>query len=169
MRILVTGGCGLVGRHFVKRLLDDGHDVTCVDNMMSGVMPENWMFKPSSIKRQRMLFCDVRGFLQSANQNPMYACDLVIHCAAIVGGRLKIENDPLAVATDLSIDSELFDWAVRQRPMPKVVYFSSSAVYPNHFQKRDQHIPLYETIQHFHGDRVGLPDLTYGWAKLSGE
>jgi len=31
-RILVTGGAGLLGSHLCERLLQDGHDVLCVDN-----------------------------------------------------------------------------------------------------------------------------------------
>jgi len=32
----VTGGAGFLGSHLCKRLLDDGHDVLCVDNFFTG-------------------------------------------------------------------------------------------------------------------------------------
>lgn len=35
-RILVTGGAGFLGSHLCKRLLDDGHEVICVDNYFTG-------------------------------------------------------------------------------------------------------------------------------------
>lgn len=35
-RILVTGGAGFLGSHLCKRLLDDGHEVLCVDNFFTG-------------------------------------------------------------------------------------------------------------------------------------
>ncbi len=35
-RILVTGGAGFLGRHLCERLLNDGHDVICVDNFFTG-------------------------------------------------------------------------------------------------------------------------------------
>jgi UDP-glucuronate decarboxylase len=34
-RVLVTGGAGFIGSHLCERLLNDGHDVLCVDNYYS--------------------------------------------------------------------------------------------------------------------------------------
>jgi UDP-glucuronate decarboxylase len=35
-RVLVTGGAGFLGSHLCERLLDQGHDVLCVDNYFTG-------------------------------------------------------------------------------------------------------------------------------------
>ncbi len=35
-RILVTGGAGFLGSHLIDRLLGDGHEVLCVDNLFTG-------------------------------------------------------------------------------------------------------------------------------------
>jgi len=35
-KILVTGGAGFLGSHLCKRLLDDGHEVICLDNFFTG-------------------------------------------------------------------------------------------------------------------------------------
>ena len=35
-RIMVTGGSGFLGSHLCERLLDEGHDVLCVDNYFTG-------------------------------------------------------------------------------------------------------------------------------------
>jgi UDP-glucuronate decarboxylase len=35
-RVLVTGGAGFLGSHLCERLLEQGHDVLCVDNFFSG-------------------------------------------------------------------------------------------------------------------------------------
>ncbi len=36
MRILITGGAGFLGSHLCERLLDQGHDVLCLDNFFTG-------------------------------------------------------------------------------------------------------------------------------------
>lgn len=35
-RILITGGAGFIGSHLCERLLNDGHDVICLDNFFTG-------------------------------------------------------------------------------------------------------------------------------------
>ena len=36
MKIVVTGGAGFIGSHLCARLLDEGHSVLCVDNLLTG-------------------------------------------------------------------------------------------------------------------------------------
>ena len=36
MRILITGGSGFIGSHLCERLLNEGHDVLCLDNLFTG-------------------------------------------------------------------------------------------------------------------------------------
>ncbi len=162
MRALVTGGAGFVGRALVKRLLADGCRVTVIDDLSAGTQA----FDGHAVNPLFMRL-DVRMFFR---HSALCDFDTIFHCAAIVGGRLKIDGDPLAVATDLAIDSDLFSWLARVSRKPKkVVYFSSSAVYPVELQKRGTNCPLVEEFVHFNGSRIGLPDQTYGFSKLSGE
>lgn len=37
-KILITGGAGFIGSHFVDRLVDDGHHVIVVDNLSTGAI-----------------------------------------------------------------------------------------------------------------------------------
>jgi UDP-glucose 4-epimerase len=164
-RVLITGGCGFVGRHFASRLLADGHWVCVIDDLSAGKHPDEWYPAWASNLDFLFLYDDCREQLSEY----LSEIDLVIHCAAIVGGRLKIEGDPLEVATDLAIDSDLFRWAIKTKPK-KIIYFSSSAVYPIEFQRNDKHqIKLSEPLTNFYGSRIGRPDMTYGWSKLTGE
>lgn len=36
MRILITGGAGFIGSHLCDRLLSEGHEVICMDNLITG-------------------------------------------------------------------------------------------------------------------------------------
>jgi dTDP-glucose 4,6-dehydratase len=38
MKCIVTGGAGFIGSHLCERLLKDGHDVICIDNLGSGTI-----------------------------------------------------------------------------------------------------------------------------------
>lgn len=40
VRVLVTGGAGFIGSHLCRRLVEEGKDVVCLDNFLSG-RPEN--------------------------------------------------------------------------------------------------------------------------------
>jgi len=166
---LVTGGCGFVGRHFVKRLLGKGYTVSVVDDLSVGLAPADWPdhLRPGPDEADRMRFHneDFRSFVRGSSAD----FDLIVHCAAVVGGRMTIEGDPLKVATDLAIDADLFNWSVKTRPMPrKVIYFSSSAAYPIKLQTSSYNLTLREDLIAF-DDRLAMPDMTYGWSKLTGE
>jgi nucleoside-diphosphate-sugar epimerase len=143
-KALVTGHQGFVGRHVMNKLWKRGYEVGRAD-LKSGL--------------------DCRNLFKTETDR----FDLVIHLAAIVGGRATIEGHPLSVADDLSIDAEFFQWAMRTKPK-QIVYYSSSAAYPTRmqglgaraveFKLREEDISL---------DNIETPDLTYGWAKLTGE
>jgi GDP-L-fucose synthase len=165
MKVLITGGAGFVGRHFTKRLVDQGHSVTVVDSLVSesAKAPEDW---PAHLKCDvRFVQDDCRLFFEQNSE----AWDLVIHLAAIVGGRAHMESNPIAVAEDLSIDAALFKWVVVNTDrIGHVIYFSSSAAYPIEYQTSARSEKLQESMINFEKN-IGLPDLTYGWSKLTGE
>jgi nucleoside-diphosphate-sugar epimerase len=140
MKILITGHLGFVGRSFL-RYFNNKHEITGID------------LKDGN---------DCRDFFKQSTEK----FDLIIHLAAIVGGRETIENEPLSVATDLSIDSEFFNWVIKTK-QSRIVYFSSSAAYPVHLQIPELKYRLKETDINLNDIR--LPDYTYGWSKLTGE
>lgn len=48
MRILVTGGAGFIGSHLIDRLMEQGHEVICLDNFYTGVRRNivKWLGNP---------------------------------------------------------------------------------------------------------------------------
>ena len=186
---LISGGCGFVGRNMVKRLYRNTNDrILFIDNLSVGKHPSNWLNLPLKRKTEhieiygddeRLLFveADFRDTLYQLLNSPNYLEDTlglnidhfadVYHFAAIVGGRAKIDGDPMKVALDLSIDAEFFYWVCRHKP-DRVLYPSSSAAYPVDLQTTEGAVALKESDIDFKSN-LGTPDMTYGWSKLTGE
>jgi nucleoside-diphosphate-sugar epimerase len=168
-KMLVTGAAGFVGRHVVKRLLDAGdavHAVDCVAPYTGGIDPAaGWpLFDPRDYRNFHFYKEDCRSWFDRVKDTDF---DYAFHLAAMVGGRLMIENNPLAVADDLAIDASYWQWAKVARPK-KTACFSSSAAYPVQLQRPDHYVLLKEDMISFEGD-IGMPDMSYGWAKLTCE
>ena len=140
-RALVTGSAGFVGRHMYRALQDRDFDVVGID-IRDGA--------------------DALDYFDRGEER----FDIVVHCAAVVGGRTMIDGAPLRLAVeDLMLDASMFRWAMRTRPR-RVVAFSSSAAYPTSFQDADHHVLLEERHLGLDG-WIGAPDATYGWVKLT--
>jgi nucleoside-diphosphate-sugar epimerase len=173
----------------VKRLLKTTKDyVFMVDDLSIGRHPSEWFegFESEALadaeligKEKRLIFWkgDFRNLLFYMRENPRYIQEKysidferfsdVFHFAAIVGGRMKIEGDPMIVALDLSIDAEFFYWITQHKP-ERVLYPSSSAAYPVSLQTTTDAVALSEGDIDFNKN-LGTPDMTYGWSKLTGE
>jgi nucleoside-diphosphate-sugar epimerase len=186
---LVSGGCGFVGRNMVRRLLNTTKDkIIMVDDLSIGTHPSVWMNPFVSKmqgelevigKEERLFFWkgDFRNLLFKFRQDQDFIKNNwfpeftrfgdVYHFAAIVGGRAKIDGDPMVVALDLSIDAEFFYWICNHKP-ERVLYPSSSAAYPTSLQSTTGAVALAEADIDF-SKNLGTPDMTYGWSKLTGE
>lgn len=112
--VLVTGASGFIGRHISRALESAGYGV-------HGIDPQH----ESGHFLDHVQAWDARDFFRKFG----HSYDVVVHAAAVVGGRAKIDGDPLALAVNLELDAALFQWAARTHP-GRVVYLSSSAVYP---------------------------------------
>lgn len=162
--ILVTGCCGFVGRNIVKLLLKQRQTIWGVDNLIGGRHPREWLTDDFSKDKFKFFQLDCREFFKK-NRKTKFGD--VYHFAAVVGGRMTIDYEPLAVATDLSIDAEFFNWAIQAKP-ERILYPSSPAAYPIHLQNRKRLLKLKEKYISFE-KKIGVPDMTYGWSKLTGE
>lgn len=140
-RVVITGAAGFVGRHLALELRSRG-----------------WAVTPVDLRNGR----DAIDFFREDAAR----CDLLVHCAALVGGRAKIDGDPLAIATNAALDSWAFRWATRHAG--RMVYFSSSAAYPTVLQERA--CPTNQLSEWMIDlDNPRTPDATYGLVKLTGE
>lgn len=139
-KILITGSDGFVGKHFKQKLAYN--NLTCID-----------------IKSGK----DAIDFFRQDTTK----FDLVIHAAATVGGRMVIDLEPHRLFNNFNLDSELFQWGLRNRP-ERVMHFSSSAAYPMYLQEKGSKHRLAESDINLSDVRSPDPSI-YGWSKLTGE
>jgi len=146
MRVVITGASGFLGSHFLQHYAD--HNVIGVDN----------------VPGPGVHLADAGEFLRAYDED----VDLAFHFASPVGGREKIEGDPLYNADALRLDSEFFRWAVKH-VKGTVIYPSSSAVYGALYQKDLAALPLMEDMFDPREWTWAAPDELYGLSKLVGE
>ena len=140
-----------MGSHLCERLVKDGHQVICFDNLSAGQL--------ANIKDFQSQLTFVQGDANnSADLEPIFKdnkLDAVFHYAAVVGVRRTAEN-PIEVLNDIKGVRNIFELAL-QYGQPKIVYASSSEVYGEPVEipeKEDGHIN---------------PKIPYAVVKLYGE
>ena len=118
MKVLVAGGAGFVGSHFCRRLLADGHEVVCVDNLITG---------------QAVNIADLNGqpgftFVRTGvEKTPAMQVDLVVHLAS-PASPVDYERLPLETMSANSIGTwRLLD--VAREAKARFIYVSTSEAY----------------------------------------
>jgi UDP-glucuronate 4-epimerase len=130
-RILITGCAGFIGFHMTKRLLDEGHQVTGVDNLND--------YYDVSLKESRLAQIESNPAFQFhriniADRNSVEAIfrsgqfEKVINLAAQVGPRYSIVNPHAYVESNLVGFINILE-GCRHAKVQHLVYASSSSVY----------------------------------------
>tara|TARA_Y100001963_G_C6755284_1_gene436492 strand:+ start:349 stop:1296 length:948 start_codon:yes stop_codon:yes gene_type:complete len=120
-KILVTGGAGYVGTALLPKLLEAGHEVTVLDNLMQG---GNQLLSFFRNKNFHFVNGDVtiKGDLESAVKDK----DVIIHLAAIVGFPACKNNPELATAVNIGGTQNLIDVTT---PDQVILYGSTGSNY----------------------------------------
>jgi len=147
MKILVTGGAGFIGSHIVDALIEKGHKVSVIDNMVTG-QKENFNLKATFYIRS--ITDDISDIFEK--ERP----EVVFHLAAHIDLRESVEN-PLFDANSNIIGSINILENMRKFGSKKIILSSTSATYGD-----DVKIPTTEKEKE-------NPNSPYGITKLSVE
>lgn len=167
-KILVTGGCGMIGSNLVKRLVKEGHDVSVIDNLWRGKLDYlddeagNPVIDLDSNYYNIDLSKDDDRLDEIVARN-----EYVIHLADIVAGiDYVFANQGDIFRLNNLINTHLFN-AVRNAGKDKIkglIYVGTACSYPLTRQNSFDVVPLRE-------DELfpALPESAYGWSKLMGQ
>lgn len=121
-KYVVTGGAGAIGSNLVNVLVQEGHEVTVIDDLSSGhqnLLPEKANFINGSVAD--------RGLVENLlNQQP----DYVVHMAALFANQMSVDHPHQDLLVNGSGTLNVFD-AAAKAGIKKVLYVSSSCVYGN--------------------------------------
>lgn len=146
MNLLVLGGAGYIGSHFVKEALKNNHQVIVIDNLSTGHIEA----LPKSVKLYQGDIRDQRFLDEVFSQEQVDAC--VHFCAySLVGESMK---DPLKYFDNNVIGAIRLVQAMVKHKVKQIVFSSTAAVYGSH-----EEMPIKEDFQ-------TLPTNPYGESKL---
>ena len=120
-KILVTGGCGMIGLEVCKQLINLKHEVNLFDlgeqvNRMKSFIP----------KKAKIFYGSILD--PSSLQPAIKGCDIVIHLGALLGVQ-RSEKDKLScIQININGTNNVLDCAI-QNKVKKIVFASSSEVY----------------------------------------
>lgn len=166
-KILVTGGCGMIGSNLVKRLVKEGHEVTIIDNLWRG--KKEYLNDKDGIP---VIDMDTHFFNLDLSINEgideiVEQNEYVIHLADIVAGiDYVFSNQGDLFRLNNLINTNLFH-SVRKAGKDKVkglIYVGTACSYPLTRQNSLDVIPLKEEELF-----PALPESAYGWSKLMGQ
>ena len=117
-RILVTGGAGFIGSHLCERLVNEGHDVICLDNFYTGSKENIWhlLGKPN-FEIVRHDVCQ-----------PYWAEVDEIYNLACPASPIHYQHDPIQT-TKTSIFGAYYMLGLARRTKCKILQSSTSEVY----------------------------------------
>jgi len=121
MKLLVTGGAGFIGSHLVERLVELGHDVVVIDNLLRGnKIPLEVLSKITFIHG------DVRD--QTLVEHWVKDIDVIFHFAAVLGVDV-VADQPVETMDVEVIGTRNIVNAARMHKVKKILYASTSGIY----------------------------------------
>ena len=123
MKVLITGGSGFIGSHLAELLVQQGHQVTALDNLSTGRV-ENLSGLQGNSDFQLVIgtILDERLVDKFVER-----CDVVFHLAAAVGVQLIVNHPLESLTTNIRGSEIVLEMAYRYHK--KVLITSTSEIY----------------------------------------
>ena len=129
MHYLVTGGAGFIGSHLSEALLDQGHQVSIIDDFNDYYDPEIKRLNISGfLDRITLIEGDIRDTDLIERIFSKGKFDAIVHLAARAGVRPSIQDPKLYLTTNIDGTFNLLE-ASRQHGVKDFIFASSSSVY----------------------------------------
>jgi len=121
-KLLVTGGAGFIGSHLVERLLIDGFEVTCLDNLSAGNIDN----LKNALKNRFFHFIkgDIRNRIDI--QNVLDDYDTIFHFAA--NPEVRLGDPEIHFSSNILGTFNILE-SMRKSDVKRIVFASSSTVY----------------------------------------
>jgi UDP-glucose 4-epimerase len=121
MKVLVTGGAGFIGSHLVDRLIQEGHEVVVVDNLLTG--------KRRNLNKEARFY---KQDIQSSRLERVFSRErplLVMHLAAQVDLRRSVEDPIFDAQVNILGTLNLLVQAVKYGTRKVIFASSGGAIY----------------------------------------
>jgi UDP-glucose 4-epimerase len=123
MKYLVTGGAGFIGSNLVDKLIEDGHDVVCIDNESA---ESNLKFYWNT--RAKNYYIDINDFCSLSWVFSHEKPDMVFHLAAEARIQPTINEPQKACMTNFVGTCNVLQ-ASKEFGVKRVIYSSTSSAY----------------------------------------
>ena len=123
-KILVTGGAGFIGSHFIPVLIEKGYCVTAFDNLSSGKLENLSSFR--NIPNFQFMQGDIKD--TEALHEAFFEVDAVVHLAALIDVASSVTNPSLTNDVNVTGTLNVLQEAAKNK-VNRFVFASSTAVY----------------------------------------
>jgi len=138
MKIIITGGAGFVGSHLSDKLLDDGHQIECIDNFYNSKYTN--IHNALQYKNYKFINSDVNGDIEKLID--FSSCYAIIHLAAQIHVDKSVLDPIETYKTNLDSTLKLLE-ITRKYDIQKFIYASTSEVYGSaRYKPIDENHPL---------------------------
>ena len=130
MRFLISGGAGYIGSTVAHYLIDRGHEVTIVDNLLNG-------FRRNIPKKATFFKIDISDTKKLNNIFLIKKFDFVFHFAALINNEESLKY-PKRYFKNNYEKGKIFLQCCIENNLTNIIYSSTAAVYGNRLKKVDE-------------------------------